>query len=131
MQWFVGGQQAPVLSQSSNQLQVTIPYTTTEGAVDITVEQDSGSQTLEDAFAYFEDATGKTSAIGNITLEEYIGGYWNQWTIEFASLWLLYIAGRLHLVGVLVPRQNGQLFFGQLHLQWQYSVATCKAACSR
>ena len=61
---YVGGQQAPVLSQSSNQLQVTIPYTTTEGAVDITVEQDSSKR--EDAFAYFEDAAGKTSAIGNI-----------------------------------------------------------------
>ena len=30
---------------------------------------------FEDA-VYFEDATGKTSAIGNITFEEYIGGYW-------------------------------------------------------
>ncbi|MGC6509497.1 MAG: IPT/TIG domain-containing protein [Myxococcota bacterium] len=74
---YIGDQQAPMLSQSNTQLQVTIPYTEAEGVVDITVEQTSGSQTLEDTFSYFQDGTGKTSAIGNITFEEYIGGYWN------------------------------------------------------
>lgn len=86
-------QQASIIGLSGNSIQVTLPASIAEGAVDVTIEQSSGSQTLPGAFAYFEDATGMTSVIGAVSFEEYIGGYWNlTGQTEFASAMATFIS---------------------------------------
>jgi hypothetical protein len=82
-----GGEEATVVSIGGDEVVVEVPAGV-EGFADVEVTSDTGSGTLTDGFAYWEDAAGRTSAVGEIFWWDYRGGYWGAGADDYGDAWV-------------------------------------------
>lgn len=72
-----GTRSATVTQVNASRLTVTTPSQAGAGPYDVVVERGSKSDTLNNGFSYFEDATGMYSLVGFLQWNDYVGGYWS------------------------------------------------------
>lgn len=72
----IGGYNAVVRSNSGSMIRVSSPSSAVAVSSEIRVDMDDGYGISSDNFTYFTDALGNTSAIGVVTMIEYLGNYW-------------------------------------------------------
>ncbi len=82
-----GSNTASIENYGTSQLVVTSPSASGEGSVDVQVTTDADSGRADDAFYYFEDATGQAGMVGNIVWYEYVGNFWKDPT-PFGEAWV-------------------------------------------
>lgn len=87
-----GGNAASIDSVTSSEIHLHTPAVSAEGAVDVQVSTDADSATLTSGFNYFEDATGKTGALGTIAWYHYVGPAWNASVTDEGAAWFLFTA---------------------------------------
>jgi hypothetical protein len=72
----IEGQNVPVLTWSETELTVISPAFSGAGEVSVGAVLGESEQVLENAFTYYEDATGLAAGSGLINYNEYMGDYW-------------------------------------------------------
>lgn len=71
-----GTTEGSVISTSENTITARTPAVSEEALVDVTVRTTDGQGTLDQAFVFWADGTGKAGAIGEIIWTDAIGSYW-------------------------------------------------------
>ena len=72
-----GDVEADVLQGFEDELTVRLPEVDAAGAVDVTIQSDTGSTVLPGAFRYLTDGQGLTSVVGYLEYSEHVGDYWS------------------------------------------------------
>lgn len=81
----MGGESAPVVERSVNQLIVRTPSLTGGQWVDVNVTCDEGFALLEDGYQVFRDASDQVRSVGEFSWVEHIGNYWTDEAVDYGS----------------------------------------------
>jgi hypothetical protein len=73
----VDGVAARIVSQRATRIEVELPRSNALHWVDVSVTSGTRTDILNDAFQYFEDASGQAGVVGSLAYLEYVGEYWN------------------------------------------------------
>lgn len=71
---------AVVQSVTGGSVVVKTPASSVRGLVDVTVTTGAGEAVKRESFTYWQDATGKVAATGELAWFQYVGGWWDEAT---------------------------------------------------
>ncbi|MFH1467345.1 MAG: IPT/TIG domain-containing protein [Pseudomonadota bacterium] len=87
---YFGSGTATVTDWADDELTVSTPTASSEGAVDVYVTTTADSGRSPSAFYYFEDGSGMAGAIGEVALWNLVGSFWKPPT-TFGSAWVTFV----------------------------------------
>jgi len=81
----IDGKNVSISAWTESSLSITSPAYSGSGPVSVSASLGESENILEDAFTYYEDATGLAVGSGLLNVKDYIGGYWEASVTDTAS----------------------------------------------